>query len=189
MKTENISSSTLVSNKGDYGLRSKFSSYTPLNTSREKILKECKHWFKEDDIINPYPIKESSRTNKSKYFHFHKSHGHNTNNCIHLKDSIKELINKEWLTEHTWDDDWKGSRENKKGCRSLKDTPKNKCPHPPPPVEKNPPRRNLKFSLEPKKGKTTTIKKMKTRKGSANILHPLLVVFQEQGTSSRGQWR
>lgn len=29
-----------------------------------------------------YPVKESSRTNKSKYYCFHKSHNHNTNYCI-----------------------------------------------------------------------------------------------------------
>lgn len=44
--------------------------------------------FKEVGIKNPYLVKESFRTDKSKYYHFQKSHIYNTNDCIHQKDAI-----------------------------------------------------------------------------------------------------
>lgn len=51
-----------------------------------------------------YPIRKSSRTDKSKYYDFHKSHYHKTNNCIQLKDVIERMINKWRLTKCTKDD-------------------------------------------------------------------------------------
>lgn len=44
---------------------------------------------------------ESSRIVKSKYFHFHKSCSHKTNECVHMKDVIEELIKKGSRTEQT----------------------------------------------------------------------------------------
>lgn len=50
--------------------------------------------FKEVAVKNPYLVKQSTRTNKCKYYCFHKSHDHITNDCIHLNDAIEKLINK-----------------------------------------------------------------------------------------------
>lgn len=59
---------------------SKFKSYIPLNTSLKKMLKEFVNTeFKEARIRNPYPIREFSQTDRSKYYRFHKSHDHNKN--------------------------------------------------------------------------------------------------------------
>lgn len=38
-----------------------------------------------------YQVSESSQTDKSKYCHFHKSHDHNTNDFIQLKDVIEGM--------------------------------------------------------------------------------------------------
>lgn len=63
--------------------RLKFDSYTPLNSSRERILMKCVNTeFKETKIRNSYMVKESFQTNSPKYFCFHKIHGHNMNDCI-----------------------------------------------------------------------------------------------------------
>jgi hypothetical protein len=58
----------------------KFSEYTPLKTSREKILKECANTkFKEAGNKFPQEVKESARTDMSKYCQFHMYHDHKTN--------------------------------------------------------------------------------------------------------------
>lgn len=73
--------------------------YTPLNTSREKMCREfTNNELKEVDIRNLYLVRDQSRIDKSKYYGSHKSHDHDTNECIHLKDVIEEPIEKEWLT-------------------------------------------------------------------------------------------
>lgn len=45
-------------------------------------------------------MKESSRIEKSKFFHLHKSYDNNIDECVHLKDIIEELIKKERLTKY-----------------------------------------------------------------------------------------
>lgn len=76
----------------------------PWTTSQERILKEYVNTkFKEVRINNSYSVKESTRIDKSKYFHFHKIHKYNTNNCIQLKDAIEGLINKRPMFEYSKD--------------------------------------------------------------------------------------
>lgn len=80
----------------------KDSIYTPLNTLRENIWQECANTkFKERETNNPYPIKESTRTGMSKYYHFHKCHDYNMNGCFQLNDVIEELIKKGHLSKYT----------------------------------------------------------------------------------------
>lgn len=67
--------------------------------------------------LDPYPISETSRTDKSKYCHFHKSHDHKTDNHIHLKDAIESLINRGRLAEYV-----------KEGKRYREESPKGKSP-------------------------------------------------------------
>ncbi|XP_058733300.1 uncharacterized protein LOC131604903 [Vicia villosa] len=62
-----------------------FSDYTPLNISRERILAECKSTeFKNSRVKPPRPNPTKPGTDKSKYCKYHKSHGHLTDECIHL---------------------------------------------------------------------------------------------------------
>ncbi|XP_058092408.1 uncharacterized protein LOC131238830 [Magnolia sinica] len=71
---------------------SRFSSYTPLNTSPEKILldirdKKLLHW--------PSCMKtEAGQRDKRRYCRFHHDHGHNTSDCVDLKEEIETLIRK-----------------------------------------------------------------------------------------------
>lgn len=65
----------------------------------------------------PFLIRESSQTYKSKYYHFHKGHCHNINDCIHLKDAIEGLIKRVRLFEYM--SGGKGERE---------ESPKGKSP-------------------------------------------------------------
>ncbi|MCI02903.1 hypothetical protein A2U01_0023937, partial [Trifolium medium] len=73
--------------------RGGYPEYTPLNTSREKILHDCLNAeFADAGIRPPREIRENSRTDKSKFCRYHKSVGHDTEDCIQLKDAIEELI-------------------------------------------------------------------------------------------------
>ncbi|XP_058733383.1 uncharacterized protein LOC131604992 [Vicia villosa] len=78
----------------DYkGPPGKFRDYTPLSASREHILTECVNSkFKTIEVCFPKQLPAQPSREKSKFYRFHKSHGHNTEDCIHLKDAIKILI-------------------------------------------------------------------------------------------------
>ncbi|MCI31892.1 hypothetical protein A2U01_0053104, partial [Trifolium medium] len=67
--------------------------YTPLNTPREKILQEyINAEFADAGIHPPKELRESPRTDKSKFCKYHRSVGHETEDCIQLKDVIEDLI-------------------------------------------------------------------------------------------------
>ncbi|XP_058754185.1 uncharacterized protein LOC131627358 [Vicia villosa] len=84
------------------GPAGRFSDYTPLNASREKILAECKSTeFKNFTIRPPKSNPTRPGTDKSKYCKYHKSHGHLTDECIHLKDAIETLIKEGRLSKYT----------------------------------------------------------------------------------------
>ncbi|XP_058726232.1 uncharacterized protein LOC131597555 [Vicia villosa] len=84
------------------GPADRFSDYTPLNASREKILAECKNNdFKNSNVRPPKSNPTRPGTDKSKYCKYHKSHGHLTDECIHLKDSIETLIKEGRLSKYT----------------------------------------------------------------------------------------
>ena len=71
----------------------RFTEYTPLATSREKILAEIASAdMKESGIKFPKPSTTKPGADKNKYCRFHKCIGHNTDDCIHLKDAIEILI-------------------------------------------------------------------------------------------------
>ncbi|KAK2376303.1 hypothetical protein QL285_077105 [Trifolium repens] len=75
------------------GPPSLFTVYTPLNASREHILLECYDTeFKEGQIKFPKPGLAKPGQDKSKWCRYHRSHGHVTEDCIHLKDAIETLI-------------------------------------------------------------------------------------------------
>ncbi|XP_058763967.1 uncharacterized protein LOC131637394 [Vicia villosa] len=84
------------------GPAGRFNDYTPLNASREKILAECKSTeFKNSNIRPPKSNPTRPGTDKSKYCKYHKSHGHLTEECIHLKDAIETLIKEGHLSKYT----------------------------------------------------------------------------------------
>ncbi|XP_058733649.1 uncharacterized protein LOC131605292 [Vicia villosa] len=84
------------------GPAGRFNDYTPLNASREKILAECKSTdFKNSNISPPKSNPARPGTDISKYCKYHKSHGHLTEECIHLKDAIETLIKEGRLSKYT----------------------------------------------------------------------------------------
>ncbi|XP_058766541.1 uncharacterized protein LOC131640151 [Vicia villosa] len=84
------------------GPAGRFNDYTPLKVSREKILAECINAeFRNSNIRPPKPNPSRPGTDKSKYCKYHKSHGHLTDECIHLKDAIETLIKEGHLSKYT----------------------------------------------------------------------------------------
>ena len=64
--------------------------FTPLVMLADKILMQIKD---EPDLKWPKPLSTSSRKcDPKKYYHFHKDHGHYTDDCCDLKEQIEELI-------------------------------------------------------------------------------------------------
>ncbi|XP_058725951.1 uncharacterized protein LOC131597261 [Vicia villosa] len=79
----------------------KFREYTPLNASRERILNECANAeFQTGKVRFPKTMPARPNLDKSKYCRFHKGHGHNTEDCIHLKDAIEILIREVHLKQY-----------------------------------------------------------------------------------------
>lgn len=67
--------------------------YTLLNTSRKIILEKYANTeIKNVGVKYPHYMKESSQTDKSKFYRLHKSHMHKTNECILLNHVNKDLI-------------------------------------------------------------------------------------------------
>jgi hypothetical protein len=62
--------------------------------SREKILAEIVVAdLTEADVKPPKASSQETKgVDKTKYYRFHKCHGHTTDDCIHLKDAIELLI-------------------------------------------------------------------------------------------------
>ncbi|XP_058075987.1 uncharacterized protein LOC131224695 [Magnolia sinica] len=89
----------------------KFRSYTPLNTSTEQILLD----IRGEKLLNwPVCMKvDSEHRDKRKYYRFHRDHGHNTADCVDLKDEIETLICKGHLRRYTKGERtaWKEERE------------------------------------------------------------------------------
>ncbi|XP_058759870.1 uncharacterized protein LOC131633170 [Vicia villosa] len=80
----------------------KFREYTPLNAFRERILNECVNAeFQTGKVRFPKSMPARPNVDKSKFCHFHKGHGHNTEDCIHLKDAIEILIREGHLKQYT----------------------------------------------------------------------------------------
>ena len=73
---------------------SNFTEYTPLAMSRGKILAEIVVADLTEAGVQPpkAPSEERKGVDQTKYCQLHKCHGHNTDDCIHLKDAIELLI-------------------------------------------------------------------------------------------------
>ncbi|GKV02675.1 hypothetical protein SLEP1_g15073 [Rubroshorea leprosula] len=65
----------------------KHANYIPLTLPRSQILAQIQHWVRRP----PPPLYESSRADKSKHCDYHRTYGHNTEDCQHLKDELEFL--------------------------------------------------------------------------------------------------
>ena len=61
--------------------------------------------IKNEDFIKwPGKIKTNPlRRNKNKYCEFHKDHGHNNEDCFHLKEQIANLVKRGYLRKRVTD--------------------------------------------------------------------------------------
>ncbi|KAJ0974878.1 hypothetical protein J5N97_016843 [Dioscorea zingiberensis] len=78
-------------------IRARYDNYTPLNTSRENIMLQIQD---KKILKQPEPIRETSSAKKSgKFCIYHKVQGHTTENCIHLRDAIEDLVREGKLSQ------------------------------------------------------------------------------------------
>ena len=67
--------------------------FTPLNSSRESILQEClDKEFKEAGITPSKPLRETGKTDRTRYCQYYQSCSHNIYDCYQLCDTIEEII-------------------------------------------------------------------------------------------------
>jgi len=67
----------------------RFLHYTPLNANRSKILEEALH---ADLMPTPRRVATPRNADTNKYCRLYQNYGHSTEECVALKDKIKELI-------------------------------------------------------------------------------------------------
>ena len=71
----------------------RFTEYTSLTASCERILIECSNnEFKDGRVRRPRPAPAKLRADRIKYCQYYRSHGHLTKDCVHLKDAIETLV-------------------------------------------------------------------------------------------------
>ncbi|GAU42637.1 hypothetical protein TSUD_398420 [Trifolium subterraneum] len=81
--------------------KSQFTYHTPLNAPRDKILSEISNAeFKIAGIRFPKQLPAKPNVDKKNFCRFHKSHGHVTEDCVHLKDAIEILIQKGYARQY-----------------------------------------------------------------------------------------
>ncbi|GAU33039.1 hypothetical protein TSUD_151930, partial [Trifolium subterraneum] len=81
--------------------KSQFTYHTPLNAPRDMILSEISSAeFKSAGIRFPKQLPAKPNVDKKKFCRFHKSHGHVTEDCVHLKDAIEILIQKGYARKY-----------------------------------------------------------------------------------------
>jgi hypothetical protein len=103
-KTERVKALTRKKERSneEKGPKGGYLEYIVLNTSRERILKECFNSELDDAGIRyPKGIKENSRTDKGRFCKFHMSPRHDAKECIQLKDAIEEQIRQGKLNKYT----------------------------------------------------------------------------------------
>ena len=96
--------------------------YTPLNASRETILRKCyATQFKEASMKSPQSLKELARTDKAKYYPYHRSRDHDTEECFQLQEAIEDLIKKGKLSdvERTHQESPRKRNDLQKGANPL----------------------------------------------------------------------
>ncbi|PNX61428.1 hypothetical protein L195_g060659, partial [Trifolium pratense] len=92
--------------------RGKFTGYTPLNAPRERIFAEVSAAdFKKAGIHFPRQQPLKANTDKTKFCRYHKSHGHVTEDCVHLKDAIEILIQKGYARKYVQNNEQVQQRE------------------------------------------------------------------------------
>ncbi|KAI5418790.1 hypothetical protein KIW84_043134 [Lathyrus oleraceus] len=111
------------------GPAGRYSEYTLLTAPRERILAECiNSEFKQGRVRFPKPSAPKPHTDKSKYCRFHRSHGHVTEDCVHLKDAIEILIQEGHLKQYTRKNEAPRHGEPEKE-RPREDTPPDNSPY------------------------------------------------------------
>ncbi|CAJ2648669.1 unnamed protein product [Trifolium pratense] len=86
--------------------RGKFTTYTPLNASRDRIFAEVSAAdFKKAGIHFPRQQPMKANTDRTKFCRYHKSHGQVTEDCVHLKDAIEILIQKGYARRYVQNDE------------------------------------------------------------------------------------
>ncbi|XP_022856802.1 uncharacterized protein LOC111377884 [Olea europaea var. sylvestris] len=75
---------------------------TPLNIPRTKLLMEIQH-MKELEWPKPM-LTPSGKRNQSKYCNFHRDHGHDTEECLQLKEEIERLLRRGLLARYVKND-------------------------------------------------------------------------------------
>ncbi|XP_073107414.1 uncharacterized protein [Elaeis guineensis] len=66
----------------------RFRNYAPLNASKTQVLMEVREQLPRPERMRTHP----GKCNPNKFCLYHRDHGHDTEECIQLRDEIEELI-------------------------------------------------------------------------------------------------
>ncbi|XP_052209289.1 uncharacterized protein LOC127812798 [Diospyros lotus] len=106
------------------GARGNPMNYIPINASRAEILLALED---KNYLWHPPPLRSPPNTrSKNKYCRFHRDHGHDTEDCIQLKEEIQELINRGYLRDFVGQEGMSSGRVDSKS-KNRKRSPTRDC--------------------------------------------------------------
>ncbi|CAA0819559.1 Unknown protein, partial [Striga hermonthica] len=94
----------------------RYNNFTPINAQMGEVLAAIKEKLESKEVTWPATRFEGpTKPRSGRYCRFHRDYGHNTEDCIHLKDEIERLIRAEHLKEFVIRD--RPREKDKRRCR------------------------------------------------------------------------
>ncbi|XP_057432168.1 uncharacterized protein LOC130724919 [Lotus japonicus] len=119
--------------------RKKYDNYTPLNSSLSRIMREKASTDLRD---RPPPLlTRGDKLDSKRFCEFHDSPGHNTDECLNLKDKVEELIRAGRLSRYVAMSSGDLPRPRSPPPRRSSTPPRHRAPTPPRHRVRTPPKR------------------------------------------------
>ncbi|KAI9126272.1 hypothetical protein K1719_002693 [Acacia pycnantha] len=106
-------------------LKGKYDKYTPLNVSRSQLWREVAS-TEMQKIERPRPLRKRASTDQTRFYAFHDSPGHTTDQCYELRDAIEKFFREGKLRQYVINNQGRKRDKRKQGDRQDSLAPERK---------------------------------------------------------------